>query len=308
MRIRTLHAILAAALLCGSSCGHHGDESAASSDADPVLVEVGDTLLRLHDVESRIPAGLTPADSAELFGKIVDSWVERMILERLGSDDPEELERIERLTADYRQRLLVESYRRRARLQARSEVSAATVRKHYDAHRGDFLAERPLIKGVYIKIPSGSASLLQVRRWMFGSEVPSIDMIERLGLSDVQQYSSFTGKWVDFQTIASRIPVRFGDADRFVATHDRYETRVGGSVYLLRITDFLPSGSQMPFEFASEIIRESLGARDAAGHEERLMRRLKEDAVSDGLLRPGIIDPLNTKRPPTAADNQNKAK
>lgn len=84
-------------------------------DDREILISMGDSVLTIQQVVSRIPVGLEAADSAALFGKIVDSWIEGMVLSELAREKLPDLPVIERKVADYRNRLITMEYLRRMR-------------------------------------------------------------------------------------------------------------------------------------------------------------------------------------------------
>lgn len=88
--------------------------------------------------------------------------------------------------------------------------------------------------------------------------------------------------------ITDQIPYRFYDADAFVRSTRNFETSDAGSVYLLHISEYLPSGSEMPYEFARLKIREILRTADMAAVRERLMSEIYTRQIKEGTLRPGF--------------------
>ena len=86
---------LLACILAGyglPSCGGEAVSDTRAHDSE-IVAEVGDSILTLTDVERRIPYGISPTDSAALFNSIVDGWVDRLLLEDLGNENSDDLER-----------------------------------------------------------------------------------------------------------------------------------------------------------------------------------------------------------------------
>ena len=133
-RLRLTYVLLIVALLGASSgCRREServDGEPASRDFE--LLSVGDSALMLSDVVSRIPQGISEADSAAMFASIVDAWVQDMLLTDVAADNLPDLERIERMVADYRNRLIMMEYRKRMKQDARHAPTDDEIRRYYE--------------------------------------------------------------------------------------------------------------------------------------------------------------------------------
>lgn len=271
-------------MLCAASCGG-GESSRQGGDMpEDALVRVGDSVLTRIDVVRRIPQGLAPADSAELFETLVRDWVDDMLLSDIAAENIDDMDRIERLVDQYRNRLIIESYRRKMREAKATDVSADSLREYYTRHAERLVLERPVVKGLFLKVPSGARRLADIRRWMATATPTAIDNLEKYGLNEAVKYSFFEDRWMDFRTIADQIPYRFFDAGAFVESTRNFETSYGGMTYLLHISEHLPAGSRMPYEVAVPLIRETLEASAGAASERRLMKELYDRALKSGYM------------------------
>lgn len=252
---------------------------------DKVLVEVGDSLLRMRDVVSRIPAGIDARDSAEMFHAIVTTWTEGRLLEQIALAELDNRSHIEQLVDDYRRRLIVMNYMQKQRRENVSKVPESAIRKYYQTHSDEMKASEPIVKGVYIKLPEQSHEVDAVRRLVRDPDERNVDRIEKNSLEEALQYDYFMDHWVPFSDIAEQIPYRFFDADAFVESTRDFETTYNGAVYLLHISDYLPTGSQLPYEYARSLISERIGREKLAERQKALIRTLYDKGVSEGLLR-----------------------
>lgn len=278
-------------VLMFTSCGGKTEEV----NDDDIIVEMVDTCLRLSEVERRIPTGLSPNDSAALFDRIVGNWVEEMVISELAKDRLGDLSDIDRKVEDYRRRLIVSRYVAQMRRAYEPSHGEDSIRAFYDQHRGEMLSETPLVKGLLVKAPVQLSSLPEIRRCLSAGDEVAIDELEREWISDALQYEYFASTWVDWQRIADQIPYRFKDADEFVEDLPMFETTSGGSVYLLRILDRLPSGSELPYEFAAPRIRAMLDQKGTMHHERELIGNLITEATKKGRLKGVGYDPASKK-------------
>lgn len=301
LRLRCILACVAAFALLLVACGREGETRvSANGDDDFVLLSVGDSSLKLSDVVRRIPQGITATDSAEMFSSIVDSWVQDMLLTEVAAENVPDMERIDRMVADYRNRLIMMEYRKRMKESAGGAPSDEEIRRYYEAHADDMRLEHPVVKGIYIKVPSNAERLESVRQWVFSASRASIDKLEKYGLKGAMQYDWFADRWVDWEVIADQIPYRFYDADAFVESTTNFETEYNGSIYLLHISEYLKSGDVMPYSFAAEIIRERLTQQSRGDSDKKLMQSLFRNALSNGKLQAPGYDPVNHRIKPPA--------
>lgn len=276
-----------AMLAAGSACKH----DAAPAPQEDVLVAVGDSSLTLRDVQLRIPSGLSEEDSVEMFNSIVERWVRRMMLSDVASENVEEFENINRLAEDYRDNLIIERYLR-SKVKEAPGVSDRDIRTYYEEHAEELKLSQPLVKGIYIKVADSEENLADIRRWMAAASPAAVDKIEKSGLRQASQYEYFKDNWIEWDEVADQIPYRFYDADAFLSATKDFETSYSGSTYLLHIYEYLPSGSPMPFEYASGIIAEILGKQGKASYRMNLLSSLYAKGVRDGVLKPGLYDPV----------------
>lgn len=258
--------------------------SDAATDSSDILMIVGDSSLTLRDVQRRIPAGITGEDSVALFNSIVESWLDNMLLAELAEKNIVDMDRIDRLTADYRKKLIIAEYRRNLRESHDEKVSQADIDKYYAAHKDEMVLDGPVVKGLYIKVPADSERLNDIRRWMVTATPDAVDNLERYGLREASEYSFFDNTWTQWSNIAGQVPYRFGDADEFVKKNQNFETTYRGMTYLIHISESLPKGEAMPREVADPIIRERLETLYGDRYEQRLIRDLYQQAEKEGRL------------------------
>lgn len=266
-------------------------DSHKETDTADILVEVRDSALTMRDVLSRVPAGLSAGDSAEMVKAEIDRWLRNMMLTDLAAENVADLDRIERLAEDYRNSLIIERYLRSKGDEA-EKVSQEEIKAFYDAHAEEMKLKAPLIKGIYLKVSDSEERLDDIRKWMSAATPSATDNIEKYGLRHASQYEYFLDRWVDWNVVAEQIPYRFFDADAFLDSTRDFETSYGGSVYILHISGYLASGSSMPYEYAYTRIEDILDNERRNVYRNNLLGSLYAKGIRDGILKPGIYDPV----------------
>lgn len=281
--------LMAGAILAGCS----SKKTETPSDYK-VLLEVGDSVLTVSDVVRLIPAGLTEEDSVEMFNSITERWVRSMMLSDLAQENVADLARINRMAEDYRNSLIIDRYLR-SKQEETGEVSDQAVKSYYSEHSEEMKLEAPIVKGIYLKVVDSEENLSDIRKWMRSAKPEDIDQIEKNGLRHASQYEYFEDRWIDWNDIADEIPYRFYDADAFLRSTKDFETNYGGSTYLLHITEYIPSGESMPYDFAKGKIREMLTREKKGDYRQKLLKSLYRKGIQEGKLKPGLYDPLTGK-------------
>lgn len=269
-------------LIISASCS----ENKAGNSDNPVLVKVGTSSLTLSELRKDLPVAMTTADSAAFASAYIRRWIDARIVSDIAASEIDMTD-IDRLVNDYRNRLIEMEYRRRM---ADSHVAVAipddSLRNYFVEHNDDFKLERPMIQGVYLKVPDNAPNLAVIKRLYRSDKQDDIDRLEKEVLTSAIHYDYFRGKWVDWESIELHIPYDFGaNPDAFLKGKDHFETSAGGFVYLLDITDVLQSGAYMPFENAKALIAERLSAQQRQAYDALLMKNLYNKSLKDGKIQ-----------------------
>lgn len=269
-------------LLVSSSCG----EKQTDSNNGPVLVKVGKSVLTGTDLVKALPIGLNTADSAAFASAYIRRWINARLVSDIAASEIDMTD-IDRLVGEYRNRLIEMEYRKRmADAHAVTTFSDDSLRNYYVYNNSEFILERPMLQGVYLKVPENAPNLSLIRRLYRSDKQDDIDRLEKEILTSAIHYDYFRDKWVDWEQIELHIPYDFGSKpDAFLKGRDHFETTAGGFVYLLDIKDVLPSGAYMPFENAKLLISDKLNAEKRRQYDAALMKNLYDKSVKDGKIQ-----------------------
>lgn len=266
-------------------------------DNREILVEVGDSALYLQEVIKQIPSGLNPQDSISLFNSIVENWLKGMIMKDIAASNIDNFDKINKLTEEYRNNLIIEQYLK-SKEEEIGNISSSDIQTYYETHKETLQLPYPLVKGIFIKIPDYDDKYQSIKKWTFNGNSASIDNIEKHGLTEATLYELFKDRWIDWDEIADKIPYRFYDADAFLRSTKNFETSYGGWTYLLHIYDYVPSGTPVPQEYANKLISEILRKEKITLLRKNLLISLYKQGVKDKKIKPGLYDPLQSKTAP----------
>lgn len=278
--IKALAAIFPAFLCAACS---QPDNQPPGNRAD-VVASVGEAVLTIADLRAALPAGLTSDDSARFVRAYVNSWIDSRLITDIAAHEVD-MSQITPLVEEYRSRLIMQQYTRRMFESHAAAIPDDSLRTYYDRHSSEFRLERPLVRGVYIKVPDDSPALRDLRKLYRSDRPDDIDRLEKEVLHGATHYDYFRDRWVDWEQIETRIPADFGaDPAAWAAPGRTLDVSAGGFTYLLRITEILPAGRPMPFESARPLIVQSLLATARRAYEAELLRDLRSRATADGTL------------------------
>jgi len=264
--------------------------------AGNVLATVGDKSLPRAQLQADMPAGLAPDDSIMFVRAYVRSWIDRTIISDIASHDID-MKQIDRMVDDYRNELIMWEYTRRMfEAKGRRQIPEDTLRAYYDTHRDEFITQRPMVKGLYLKVDAEAPNLKEIRRLYRSKKQSDVDKLEKSLLSGAVHYDYFRDRWIDWEQIELRIPCDFGaSGSQFLRSQRNLDFENDGFVYLLDINDILPAGSVMPYETALPLITDRYTYYDRRKYEAKLRKSLFDHAVEEGsvTVSPEISDLLD---------------
>lgn len=252
-------------------------------DAD-ALVSAGKEVLTRSQLQQAMPGGLSADDSAAFATAFIRNWINERLIANVARDQVDMAE-IERLTAEYRQALIMTGYRRAMASQVSDTISEETLRDYYTANKRQFVLERPLVKGVYLKVPSGAENLKLLRR-LYNSDRPDdMDRLEKEAMHSALHYDYFRDRWIDWEQIENRIPTNITSPNSFLSQKKNLVVENDGFTYLLYISAYIPAGDAMPFEAAKSLVKERLMSVQRRAFDAALLQDLYNKSVDDGFLK-----------------------
>ena len=139
------------------------------------------------------------------------------------------------------------------------EITWTEIEKYYEENKSLFALEKPLVKGLFIKVPLQSSGLTDVRRWYKRNTQDAIEKLEKYSLRNAVTYDYFYDQWRALEEIEAMIPVKNWNAgSNYLKQNRDIELKDTAFHYFLHIEDYLGKGEQRPLDFAQEEIKEIL--------------------------------------------------
>ena len=223
------------------------------------LVKVGSKVLYRNVLEENIPVGLSAEDSTIAAEHFIRSWINENLLYNIASKNIRDKENVERLVENYRKSLLIYQYEEQLiNERLTNEIDEQSLYDYFNRNKDKLKLERPLVKGVFLKVPINAPQLNEIAVW-YKSKAPfSRENLERYSLNNATSFDYFVDKWVDFNDLLNNFPKDQLYKEDHTVKRKTIEKQDDGYFYFLNITDCLLPGDNAPYEYAKTTIQEIL--------------------------------------------------
>ena len=263
-------------LLC-AACNEQHDHKGRTP-----LVELNGNFLYREDLQSVLPVGLSKDDSLLFAEHYVRNWVEDILLyDKAQSNIPNNGE-IDKLVENYRKALIMHTYQQALiHQQLSEEISEQDLTEYYEKNQALFKVERPLMKGLFIKVPLRAPQLADVRRWYKAETREAVEHLEKYSLQNAVKYDYFYDKWVPVSEVLDMLPLQVSDVNDYLNKNRQVELQDTAFHYFLNVGDYRPIGEQEPYEFARRQVKDML----LNVKQVEFMKQMKEDLYQRAVKR-----------------------
>lgn len=250
------------------------------------LVEVNGTFLYKEDLQSVLPAGLTKDDSLLFAEHYIRTWAEDLLLYEKAQNNIPDNEEIDRLVENYRKALIMHTYQEELISQRLTkDIPEQEIAEYYEKNKELFKLDRPLVKGLFIKVPLTAPQLNNVRKWYKSEAQEAVEHLEKYSFQNAVKYEYFYDKWVSLADILDLIPLKTDSPEEYINKNRHVELKDTAFYYFLNVSDYRAVGEQEPYEFAMP------EAKDMLVNIKRVdfMRQVKDDLYKRAIDRKKII-------------------
>ena len=246
-----------------------------------VVARVGKHKLYQSQLQSYIPAGVSPEDSAALATRFINAWAEDLLLldmaqEQLSKADKDVKDELE----EYRRTLLKYRYQQLYILQRLDTlITDEEIESYYNANKDRFRLDRPVIKSRYMIIPAKSRSLTSLKKKMSSADDLEVMEADSLGKYAALKYVDASDTWMDAITLAQELGT---DWRSLVGSIDKQFAQLpdeAGNLHIAYIVEMVQEGKPAPQEYVTERIRDLILSSRKHKLESDLERDLLEDAL-----------------------------
>ena len=245
-----------------------------------VVAKVGNHKLYRSQLQSYIPAGVSPEDSASLARQWINAWAEDLLLldmaeEQLSGKDKDvskELEEYRRTLLKYRYEQLYINQR------LDTLITDEEVEQYYQANMERFRLERPLLKARYMIISAEARSVNTLKQKMSSDDETEVMEADSLGAYAAIKYADAAETWMDAIILAQELGTDYLSLVASIHNHFAEIKDDNGILHVAYIVDMTPAGKPAPMEYVTERIRDIILSSRKHKLETELERDLLEDA------------------------------
>lgn len=216
----------------------------------------------------------------------IRNWVEDVLLYEKAKDNIPENSDIDELVENYRKALIVHTYQQELlRQRLSSEISEQEISEYYEENKHLFTLERPLIKGLFLKVPIGAPRMNDVRKWYKSSSHEAVENLEKYSLQHAMNYDYFYDRWVPVAEVLGKLPLQEDDPETYIDKKRQIELSDSTFCYFLHVTDYLAKGDEAPYDFAKG------NAKDMLLNMKRtaFIKRVRTDLYNEAVRKNKII-------------------
>jgi len=268
---------MAMCISCKKEYDHHGRTP---------LVELNGRFLYYDEIQSVLPLSLSASDSVSFVEQYKLNWMKELLLMDKATHNIPNNAEIDRLVENYRKSLILHTYQQELINQnLANEVTEEEMLAYFEEHQTLFKAERPLLKGLFIKVPLSAPQLTQLRRWYKDTARVAVENLEKYGLQHAVKYEYFYDKWVSIAEILDWVPYDEEELTDYLTKRQYLELKDTTFYYFLNVTDYRPVGAQEPFEFAQSQVKDILLNMRRMDYIEQVKNELYEEALEENKIK-----------------------
>ena len=255
---------------------------------DEVVAELGRNRLYRSQLESYIPKGVSPEDSAAMASQYITTWARELLFvevaqERLSKSESDVSKELE----DYRKSLLKFRYEQHyVEDRLDTTVTNAEIESYYESHKELFILDVPVVKARFLDMMPDSPNYKEIRRKMSSDEYADLAAADSLSKVSAIRYEDRSDEWVSMIAYARNFSLDYGTVlsklkgDGFIEIKDdRGDIKLGYVVKILR------AGTLAPLEYCEQRVRDII----ISNRKRDLLTTLEQDLLNDALAREQLI-------------------
>lgn len=250
------------------------------------MVQVGEKILYMEDMQYRIPKGLSEEDSLNYVSQYIDNWIrEEVVLQQAEKQLPEEAKDVERQLENYKKSLLIFAYEQKF-IEERMDtlVTDEEIEEYYNSHPEDFMLRDYIVKALYGKYPISAPNIDQVKKWYRSSDENDLQQLEALSNQYAVQFYYSPEDWIYFDEILKTVPLEEDDVRSFIRKKQKVTLEDSTNLYVVNILDYKLKDAQSPLSFEHDKIKGIILTLRANELRLKLHDNLYDDASNSGKI------------------------
>ena len=226
---------------------------------DNIIARVGDKTLSKKDLIDKLPKNINSDDSIIISNKIINNWaLNQLLIDNAEINlSSEEVEKIEKISSDYYNDLLISTYKNKvASYNSDTLVLDDEISEYYNSNFDNFLLYEDIIKGRYVRLNKNNFNLNEIKRRFRRFNEQDLTFFDSISLQ-LLNYSLNDTTWVNKDLFFNKIPVLKDEEIERIVKKTLYVVKEDSlDVYLIKINDFIDINDKAPLDYIYNRIEE----------------------------------------------------
>jgi hypothetical protein len=251
------------------------------TETNKTIAQVGNKLLTINDLSTKIPSGLTTTDSIAFVEDYIEKWIKQQLLvneaeSKLTSEEKDVREELEK----YKEELLIFRYQssRIPEIVERS-VPYSEIETYYNANIEKFALSETIVRVNYLILPERVKLSAQMKKIAVSDDPDDIGAFEEYASTQAKKYENFNDNWVSFNNLIVNSKLNSASESRLLQQNKIIEFVSNDETHLLVIRDYKLAGETAPIDFVEPQIRYLLINKKKLD----FLREIKDSLYTDAL-------------------------
>lgn len=246
---------------------------------DPAVASVGKSRLRLSELRSVIPDGISPEDSARLASGYISTWaLDKVFLEIAEKQLPKSEKDVAKELEDYRTSLLKYRYEQQyVNERLDTSVTDDEVLDFYERNPEKFVLRRPVVKARFMSIPSESPMLKPIMAKMSSSDAGEVVEADSMAFSSAFRFTTWNDSWIDVSVLAREFGTESASVMLSVRPGWIERTDTSGVTNVAYVSQMTEAGRPAPIDFSTPLIKDMI----ISARKQSLIYDLERDLLND---------------------------
>lgn len=223
-----------------------------------LLAKVEGQTLLLADIADLLPANISHTDSLQRMERYAQSWVLRQLLIKSAAKEATAKNAdIDKRVEDYKNTLILQAYEQQyVSEKLDTNISEADIEKFYQANATNFVLRYPLVKAVWIVLPTDAPKKDKITAWLKSSSATDRQELRSYCIRFAEQSIFQDSVWVAFDELVAGTPFsEVANKNEFVRSNSLSQKQDDSFIYVLKIADYKISGQTAPLAYIANQVK-----------------------------------------------------
>jgi hypothetical protein len=224
------------------------------------IAKVYDDYLFFEDLGEFAPKNNADGDSLKKIQNFIDLWAKQLLMVKKAELNlDEEQKNVQKQLDEYRNRLLIYKYQEKF-IESRRDclvVDGAEIMEYYKNNSNSFKLNSPLVKAVFVLVPNEQVVIRTAKKLLdYRNEEDSLSFL-LFASEKALKSGDYGGQWITLGQLCKDLPFVISERNDALKTRGIIsDDGDDDDVWLVKIRDYLPVGTDMPFETAESTIEQ----------------------------------------------------